>query len=400
MQAGRVVMITLDDVAFLKSAAGEALLERLAAADLSEGNVLRLVTTLRKTYPPELVRAGVEMAQLRLRAVDKFGADAGHMLFTREALEQASDPLVRRYRAEVVGRCKLVDACCGIGTDAVAFAQGGAQVMGIDLEPIRVAMAAHNAEVSGAAARFEVGDVRGELPAGDVVFFDPARRDADGKRIHDVERYLPPLSVIEGWAGREVIVKLSPGVELEAVERYGGMVEFISVSGELKEAVLWRGGRHRGRKATLLAGDSVLHWQTERVTAAAEARLGEPHGWLIEPDPALLRAGLVTDVVERFEGWMLDPTIAYFTTDDAPDSMWVRGWRVLDWMPFNVKRLRAYLRERDVGRVTVKKRGSPVTPESLIPQLKLKGSGAVTVVLTRLRGDPIVIICEEQPASR
>ena len=97
---------------------------------------------------------------------------------------------------------------------------------------------------------------------------------------------------------------------------------------------------------------------------------------------------------------MLGPTIAYFTTDDVPDSMWLRGWRVLDWMPFNVKRLRAYLRERDVGRVTVKKRGSPVTPESLIPQLKLKGSGAVAVVLTRLRGDPIVIICEEQPTSR
>jgi hypothetical protein len=64
-------------------------------------------------------------------------------------------------------------------------------------------------------------------------------------------------------------------------------------------------------------------------------------------------------------------------------------------MPFNLKKLRAYLRERNVGAVTVKKRGTAVTPEVLIPQLKLKGDESRTLVLTRCRSKQVVIICQD-----
>src|SRR5262245_12578178 len=95
--------LTLDHLTFLAASGGEALLERLTQEDLSEGNTLRLLTALRRDYPAEQAGAALEMARLRLKAVDKFGDDARRMFFTREALEQASDPLVRTYRAKVIG---------------------------------------------------------------------------------------------------------------------------------------------------------------------------------------------------------------------------------------------------------------------------------------------------------
>ena len=49
------------------------------------------------------------------------------------------------------------------------------------------------------------------------------------------------------------------------------------------------------------------------------------------------------------------------------------AYRVLDTMPFGLKRLRTYLRERDVGRLTIKKRGTAVVPEQLRRQLDLRG---------------------------
>ncbi|MBC7870509.1 MAG: SAM-dependent methyltransferase, partial [Chitinophagaceae bacterium] len=64
-------------------------------------------------------------------------------------------------------------------------------------------------------------------------------------------------------------------------------------------------------------------------------------------------------------------------------------------MPFNLKKQRAYLRERNVGTVTVKKRGSALTPEGLIADLKLKGDETRTLVLTRCAGRPIVMICSD-----
>ena len=91
----------------------------------------------------------------------------------------------------------------------------------------------------------------------------------------------------------------------------------------------------------MLVDDAVYHWQ--RADMPDDVMLSEPRGWLVEPDPAILRAGLVRDVAAACGGHMLDETIAYFTADERPESPWVRTWKVIDWMPFHLKRLREKL---------------------------------------------------------
>lgn len=385
--------ITLSDLDFLTSASGARLLERLAVEDLSEANTLVLLTRLRRDYDSDQARAALTMAQLRRKAEAKFGADAARMYFIPDALEQASDPRISRYRAQAAAGLRVVDAGCGIGADSLALARAVADVLGLDSDPVRIAMARLNAAALGLSARFEVADIRDGLPPADFAFFDPARRDADGRRIFRVEDYQPPLSIVRTWDVPRIAVKLSPGVDLNELRGYNGSVEFISVEGDLKEAVLWLGFDRPALQAVLIAGDDVHLWpQPQKMP---EAPIREPQGWLIEPDPALLRAGVVQDVAVAFDGAMLDETIAYFTTATRPDSVWLRGWQILDWMPFHLKRLRAYLRERTIGRVTVKKRGVAMTPEELTAQLKLRGAGSCTLVLTRYQDQPIVMICAD-----
>lgn len=369
------------------------MLERLAVEDLSEANTLALLTRLRRDYDSDQARAALTMAQLRRKAEAKFGADAARMYFIPDALEQASDPRISRYRAQAAAGLRVVDAGCGIGADSLALARAVADVLGLDSDPLRIVMARLNASALGLSARFEVADIRDGLPPADFAFFDPARRDADGRRIFRVEDYQPPLSIVRQWDVPRIAVKLSPGVDLNELRGYNGSVEFISVEGDLKEAVLWLGFDRPALQAVLIAGDDVHLWpQPQKMP---EAPIREPQGWLIEPDPALLRAGVVQDVAVAFDGAMLDETIAYFTTATRPDSVWLRGWQILDWMPFHLKRLRAYLRERTIGRVTVKKRGVAMTPEELTAQLKLRGAGSCTLVLTRYQDQPIVMICAD-----
>ena len=349
----------------------------------------------------EQAGAALELAGLRKKAVAKFGDDAAKMFFTRDALEQASDPLIRAWRAALIEpEWTVVDACCGIGADALSFAAADHAVTGLDIDPLRVAMARLNAAVLGLAAQFEAADVRTGLPPGDVIFFDPARRDDAGRRIFDVERYLPPLATIRGWQGRQIIVKLSPGVDWQQLIPYvdaGGAVCFVSVEGDLKEALLFEGGRPPPSVAVLLSGSQVHYWCDR---AAFDAPISEPRGWLVEPDPAIIRAGLVADLALEIGGAQLDPEIAYITTDEQPATPWARAWWIIDWMPFNVKKLRAYLRERNVGQVTVKKRGTAVTPEALIAKLKLDGSESRTLVLTRCRGTHVILVCKDLTIER
>jgi hypothetical protein len=90
----------------------------------------------------------------------------------------------------------------------------------------------------------------------------------------------------------------------------------------------------------------------------------------------------------------LDETIAYLTGAAYVASPWARAWPVWDWLPFNLKRLRDRLEAFEVGEITVKKRGSPITPEELLRQLKWKRSGRpAVVVLTEIAGQHSAILC-------
>lgn len=380
---------TLD---FLTSPAGQALLTELADLDI-QTNLLAIVANLRKTYTPQQVNIALTQAKLRQNAVTKFGENARLMFFTEDALQQASDPLIRAYRAQSITGKTVVDLCCSIGADALAFGTTNPHVLGVDIDPSRVAIARHNAQVLGLPnVQFMVDDVLTMLPPpADVLFFDPARRDTHGRRIHDVRRYIPPLDTINRYTASQKIIKLSPGVDVDQLHDLPSRLSFISVAGDLKEAVLNVG--ESGRTAVYLDATQTLEWHHDG--DEPDAIITPPSRYLVEPDPAIIRAGLVRHLAQQINGTLLDDTIAYITADQIMPSAWYRSWRVVDWMPFNLKTLRAYLKARDIGPLTVKKRGSAITPEELTAKLKLKGAKQGLIALTRHEGKPIVLILEQ-----
>ena len=153
--------ITLADLDFLASDAGSRVLDRLAGEDLGDDHTLRLIEALRRDLPREQAGAALELARLRKKAVGKFGDDAARMFFTREALEQASDPLIRRWRAaQFPPILRTVDACCGIGADSIAFAQAGGDVIGIGHRSAAGGDGTAQRCSARREASFEVADVR------------------------------------------------------------------------------------------------------------------------------------------------------------------------------------------------------------------------------------------------
>ena len=87
--------------------------------------------------------------------------------------------------------------------------------------------------------------------------------------------------------------------------------------------------------------------------------------YLYEPDGAVIRAGLVTAVAAGVGGGLLDEHIAYVTSDASFRTPFARGYRVLEELPYREKALRAALRERGIGSLTIKKRGVDVVPDAL-----------------------------------
>jgi THUMP domain-like len=386
--------VDLDTFRTLLTPAGQEAIEDAQGRSPREGDFLAHFQSLSRSYPAELARAALETAILRAEANQKF-LFAKKLYLTREAMQQASSYEVSSYRAKRYQPFeRLVDVACSIGGDTLALA-AVAPTIGVDRDPLRLAMAQANMIPFSLGERtaFLQVDLRDPLPfasaSGTALFFDPGRR-VDQRRIYTVNDYQPPLNVIRDWLPSfpALGVKVSPGVDLSEVEGYDAEIEFISLNGDLKEAVLWFGPlKTVTRRATLLpSGHSLTSNGIE------ELPISEPRKWIYEPDPAILRAGLVADLGAELEAYQLDPDIAYLTTDRCLQTPFARAWQVEAWLPFNLKRLRDYLRKHKVGRVTVKKRGSPLEPEELIHALRLSGDAQRVIFLTHLLGRPIVVV--------
>ena len=334
------------------------------------------------------------MGGLRQRAVGTFGsADAGRMFFTANGVEQATRARVATYRAERFARLgvrSVADLCCGIGGDAIALARAGVRVLAVDRDPLTCAVARANAEALGLADLIEVreADVTGvDTSSYDAVFMDPGRRGGRG-RIFDPEAYSPPLS----WAVAAAIeapraaLKIAPGIPHEAIPDEAE-AEWVSDSGDVKEAVLWFGTEPGLVRATLLPGPRSLAGR-----GLPDPQVRPPGRYLYEPDGAVIRAHLVAEVAEEVGGGLLDATIAYVTADDLRPTPYATAYEITDRLHFGVKRLKALLREREVGILTVKKRGSAVEPEELRRMVRPQGPNAATVFLTRVRGAPAMLL--------
>ncbi|NJP33206.1 THUMP-like domain-containing protein [Micromonospora thermarum] len=400
----------LEQLAELRTPEGSAALA--AAAEVAGGDPLAAAAALRSAgVPAGLAAAALTQAELRRRAVGKFGPVATRMFFTRAGLEQATRGVVARRRADrlrAAGVTTLADLGYGLGADALAAARAGIRVYGVEADPLTAAMAAANAEATGLADRFtvECGDATAfDVDRVDGVFCDPARR-ASGRRIFDPNAYSPPWDFVVGLAERvpRTVVKVAPGLD-HALIPPGGEAEWVSVDGDLVEAALWCGELAAvARRATVLTekpGTSgvgepaVAHELTGSGTV--EAPVGPVRRYVYDPDPAVVRAHLVAELAGELGATLADPAIAYLYADSPTPTPFGRCLEVTDVLPFSLKRLRALLRERRVGRVEILKRGSALEPEKLRRDLKLTGNEPASLVLTRVANAPTVLIARPLP---
>ncbi|MDQ0908255.1 SAM-dependent methyltransferase [Streptomyces canus] len=384
----------MNDLAPLLAPEGRALLDEVRGT--APADELAVATRLRREHPAELVSAALGQARLRQRAAAKFGAeDAERMFFTPNGVEQSTRASVAAYRAErlrALGVTSVADLCCGIGGDAIALARAGIRVLAVDRDPLTAAAARANADALGLDDLIDVreADVTAiDTAAYDAVFVDPARRGGRG-RIFDPEAYSPPLSWAVGAALKapHAALKVAPGIPHEAVPAEAE-AEWISDGGDVKEAVLWFGTAPGAVRATLLPGPRTLLGR-----GLPDPEVRSVGRYLYEPDGAVIRAHLVAEAAEELDGGLIDPTIAYVTADTLRATPYATAYEITDRLPFNVKKLKALLREREVGILTVKKRGSAVEPEELRRKAlpKPQGPHSVTVFLTRVAGAPTMLI--------
>lgn len=396
-----------EDFIRLAGPAGQALLGSIDYTQQTD--VLGLVSKLRSQgHDPLTVAAVLTQAKLRKRAKAKFGEFADQMLFTEPGLEQASRLRVAALHAgrfRNAGISEVADLGCGIGSEAMAMAAIGIKVRAFDIDEVTAAVATYNLAAFENAV-VEVADVEKlDLSVFEALFFDPARRDLTGPKRASAQRHFDPSHyspnfdfVMQAANKKPTGVKVGPGHDKKQIPE-AAEAQWISVDGDLVELGLWFGKVRREQiaRSALLLTESGHHEIVSSQSDSPNAPLAELGEFIYEPDNSLIRSRLIADFALPLELSIFSPDIAYLTSSNAISSPWIKGYRVIDNLVFDRKKLKAYLKQNNIGVLEIKKRGSDISPEQLRKELAPKGEGAATLIVTRVGDAHRVLVT--QPIS-
>ena len=369
--------------------------DALAAAISEEDpESLAAASRMRAQFGPQLAAAALTQATLRRQAKAKFGEAAVQMFFTRAGLEQATRPEVADHHASrflQAGVRKVIDLGCGIGSDAMAFARAGLEVLAVDVDPETAAVAQANLAGVADVICTDANEMAEQLITARVgVFCDPARRNDHGRvwRVEDFEpRWPTVMQLFDG--GRTAGVKLGPALPHslipEAVE-----AEWITHRGETVEVGLWSGpGATPGRRSALIMPNARLI-----ATTAPPLPVRDLGSYLYEPAGAVIRAGAIAELGAQIGAGLLDPQVAYLTSDQLCSTPFATAFEVRQRLPFHLKALRSWVREAQIGVLEIKKRGIDVDPAELRRRLRLAGSNSATIVISRTPSGAIAAVVQ------
>lgn len=395
---------------------------------------------------PELARAAIELNALRVRATSKM-PNSDFMLLTRKGLEQATDGRVCAWRAREIARIlpdiTVHDATAGIGAESLALAAVGQKLLSSDRDPVHAGACKANLRASGFPSPVLVADARFPIFAPCVQLLDPDRRAKTGNTQSgqqggyasrlDPSAWSPPLSDVARVLAQSVAgcVKLPPGVDANEIEALLDAVApelprrftWTESGGDLRELCLWTGAlapeTEPARLAVrVLGGPLTSYDQTvDKVSLPGDAG-GAPDEpamdpelccaedlqlkWLVEPRPSVIRAGLIGSLARSLAMAPIDPFMAYLgctERDVAPLDPLAKTFRVLAGTPLAKKPVRRMLKNYDIGRLTVKKRGHKASAEDLAKRFHGPGKRLGTLVVARIGKSHRAFLVEPIPES-
>lgn len=368
------------------------------AGELPDPSSMAAAEYLRRHLDPELAALASAQVALRRRARVKFGSAADDLFFTVDGLEQASRPQIARWRAGrfvAAGITRVIDLGCGIGTDALAFAQAGLRVSAVEIDETTAAIARANLADRGEVICGDATVLGPELVAGaeetTALFLDPARRSARGRswRVQDLS---------PGWdfvcqmleADLPTCVKLGPGIPRELIPT-GVEACWVTHQAQTLETGLWTtpdACRGLGRAVVVFddAPPAEVVVESDRPVLPVRA----PGRYLIEPVGSLIRARGLAELGDDL--WLLDAQAAYLGADHPVSTPFATCFEILEVLDYRVASLRAWVKAHGIGIVEIKRRAVKVDPAQLRRQLKPSGPNSATLIIARTPAGTRVLV--------
>ncbi len=426
----------------------------------------------------------IEGWQLARRKLPRWAATEGVWFPVRLSMEQCSSEATAMYKRTVVeqlttedNRLAMADLTGGLGVDFSYMAPLFRRCIYVELQPQLVELARHNMPLLGLPhAEITTPDqssdsslftlhssfpqstdsslfiLHSSFPHFSILYIDPSRRDAAGRKTTSIEECTPNLIDLQdellqhtSW----LIAKFSPMLDIrEALRKLRCVreVHVVSVGGECKELLFVMEGSpetatgenaspcpsapRKGEMEQVVIHCVNLGTDEDELTTPLgtpiknEANppltwLDEAEGtFLYEPNASILKAGVSDVLSERYPLRKLHPMSHLFVGDAPLLDFPGRRVRIVDWSDFGKQNLRHFIDKmyqdsrlsdgdkpmtssaQSSGRKRLKAnlavRNFPTSVATLRRQLKLDEGGEAYLFATTLgNGQHVLIRCRK-----
>lgn len=380
----------------------------------------RLLLARRDRWPGVDVPLAVSCIQSRRKLKDKLPSWYGHtdlILPLALSAEQCSSERTAAYKASYAAEIyastggatppRIADLTGGLGVDSAAFSAVASAVLYNEMNPALVAAARHNFPILGAGGIIVsdccISPSDGSLKRAlgsfgpDIVFLDPARRSAGGRKVFRLSDCTPDVLTLKEElldVCGNILLKISPMADISQVCReLGGTVREIRIvesCGECKELLVWLCRGWEGNCSITVVTDAVIEGKTlpfrftvEEESGAVPVFVREPlSGYLFEPGKAFLKSGAFNLISTRFNIRKFAPSTHLYLSDDTSGlAQWGRVYAIEEWLPMSKAAV------KDVGSrfagADVTARNAHMTSDELSARLGKKRAGNPSTVIDR-----------------
>ncbi len=387
--------LSLEALEFLQQESIQAVLSEYRKK-YSGNDSLGIASKLAERYTIEERHAILSYLEIVPKFQKKYATDE-LLLCDQLALEQSTSKNTSSYKAnKCSGFKRIADFCCGLGGDSL-FLPPEIHVTGVDLSPERIAMFSHNMRALHPKFEAKQADVMQIDLDVDVVFLDPSRRSTENSSRNwnpeDLSPSIPELhTLVERYP--TMMIKMSPATPTDLFT-FDCSFEFLGEGDECRELLILTGDLNNNNTTTavnVLTGEAISCDTLEKQKAPHSPQLCT---YLYEPYKQVIRSGLIGTLAEQYSLSLIDPMIAYLTSDFLVSHPMLKSYLVLDTCPIGPKNVKKMLKKHDIGHLDIKKRGIRVDPAQEIKKLKAKGSKSGILFYTLQNDIPIIILAQK-----
>lgn len=369
---------------------------------------------------PENYDFDLDFALLQIAARQKtrqklasFISNPGFIFPDALSAEQASHQAVAHYHSlSVTEGSTLLDMSAGLGIDAMAAALAGASVTAVEINPDKAEALAYNARmlnlrdfkvVCDDSVRF-LENLPGRF---DIIYIDPARRDASHRRLynfHDCSPDVIALAPLLLQKAHKIVIKGSPMLDItESLHDFHNIhsIKAIGVKGECKEILLQLSlsdslgeeiqaeAINLDNEGNIISSFSTLLSRTKRkepnlMPLITEEEI-EPGHYLMEPSPMVMKLSPWRKLCEKFKARQLSPSSHLFLSEHYPGAF-----------PGRVTRIERIIKKSDRKSLaqlpaTVVSRNHPLSADEIRKSLKLREGDQNFIYASRIGAKPLMI---------